>query len=65
MAVDVRTGEGAGGGTRMTLWNCGEPPGFGRVAAGVMASAMTRTNREGPARSKAIMEASSAVGPPR
>jgi uncharacterized protein YndB with AHSA1/START domain len=38
--------DAAGGGTRMTLRNRGEPSGFASVAAPVMASAMRRANRK-------------------
>lgn len=44
------------GGTRMTLRNRGEPSGFSRVAAPVMAAAMRRANRKDLARIKAILE---------
>jgi uncharacterized membrane protein len=54
-----------GGGTRMTLRNRGEPSGFARVAAPVMASAMRRANRNDLAQLKAILEGGDAVGPPR
>ena len=47
----------AGGGTTMTLRNRGEPSGFSRVAAPVLASAMRRANRKDLARLKAILEA--------
>ena len=47
----------AGGGTRMTLRNRGEPSGFAGVAAPVMAAAMRRANRKDLARLKAILEA--------
>ena len=46
------------GGTRMTLRNHGQPSGFSRVAAPIMASAMRRANRKDLARLKAILEAS-------
>jgi len=46
-----------GGGTRMTLRNRGEPAGFGRLAAVVMAPAMRRANRRDLARLKALLEA--------
>jgi len=49
-----------GGGTRMALRNRGEPSGFSRVAAPMMATAMRRANRKDLARLKAILEASSA-----
>jgi hypothetical protein len=35
-----------GGRTRMTLRNRGEPAGFGKVAAPVMAAAMRRANQK-------------------
>lgn len=44
------------GGTRMTLRNRGEPHGFSRVAAPIMASAMRRANRKDLRRLKAILE---------
>jgi hypothetical protein len=47
----------AGGGTRMTLRNRGEPSGFAGVAAPVMAAAMRRANRKDLARLKTILEA--------
>jgi uncharacterized protein YndB with AHSA1/START domain len=46
----------AGGGTRMTLRNRGEPSGFSKVAAPVMAGAMRRANRKDLQRLKAILE---------
>jgi uncharacterized membrane protein len=45
-----------GGGTHMTLRNRGEPAGFGRVAAPMLASAMRRANRKDLARLKQIVE---------
>jgi uncharacterized membrane protein len=47
----------AGGGTRMTLRNRGEPSGFSRLTAPVMARAVRRANRKDLARLKAILEA--------
>jgi hypothetical protein len=44
------------GGTRMTLRNRGEPAGFAKVAAPVMARAMRRANTEDLRRLKAILE---------
>jgi uncharacterized membrane protein len=45
------------GGTRMVLRNRGEPSGFSRIAAPMLASAMRRANRKDLARLKAILEA--------
>ncbi len=53
--------DGAGGGTRMTLRNRGEPAGFASVAAPVMAAAMRRANRKDLARLKEILEARAGV----
>lgn len=47
----------ANGGTRMTLRNAGEPSGFGKVTAPMMAAAMRRANRKDLARLKSILEA--------
>ena len=44
------------GGTRMTLRNRGEPSGFGKVSAPIMARAMRRANRKDLARLKHILE---------
>jgi hypothetical protein len=44
------------GGTRMTLRNRGQPAGFARIAAPVMASAMLRANRKDLRRLKEILE---------
>jgi hypothetical protein len=44
------------GSTRMTLRNRGEPRGFARVGAPVMAAAMRRANRADLARLKALLE---------
>jgi uncharacterized protein YndB with AHSA1/START domain len=43
--------------TRMTLRNRGEPAGFGRIAAPVMAAAMRRANEKDLATLKRILEA--------
>jgi uncharacterized membrane protein len=44
------------GGTKMVLRNRGEPSGFSRLAAPMMASAMRRANRKDLARLKASLE---------
>jgi uncharacterized protein YndB with AHSA1/START domain len=43
-------------GTSMTLRNRGEPAGFAKVGAGVMAAAMRRANRKDLAHLKALIE---------
>jgi uncharacterized protein YndB with AHSA1/START domain len=51
------TGEDAAdGGTRMTLHNRGEPAGFAKITAPVMAAAMRRANRKDLRRLKRILE---------
>ncbi len=45
------------GGTKMTLRNQGEPSGFSRIAAPMIASAVRRANRKDLMRLKAILEA--------
>jgi len=45
-----------GGGTRMRLRNRGEPSGFVKVTAPVMATAVRRANKKDLARLKAILE---------
>jgi uncharacterized membrane protein len=47
------------GGTRMMLRNRGEPAGFARVGAPMMAAAMRRANRKDLARLKEILESRS------
>lgn len=49
--------EAGDGSTRMTLRNRGEPTGFSKVGAPVMAAAMQRANRKDLARLKALLEA--------
>jgi hypothetical protein len=51
------TWEDAGGGTRMTLRNRGEPAGFAAVTAPVMALAMRRANEGDLRRLKELLEA--------
>ena len=48
------------GGTRMRLRNRGEPAGFSKLVAPMMASAMRRANRKDLARLKVIMETTTA-----
>ena len=48
--------ESASGGTRMTLRNRGEPTGFSRLAAPVMARAIRRANSKDLERLKRILE---------
>src|ERR1700694_2377691 len=51
------TWQAAGGGvTRMTLRNRGEPSGFARVGAPMMAAAMRRANRKDLVHLKALLE---------
>ena len=45
------------GGTRMTLRNRGEPAGFSKLAAPMMAAAMRRANRKDLARLRVLLEA--------
>jgi uncharacterized protein YndB with AHSA1/START domain len=52
------TWEDAGGGTRMTLRNRGEPSGFAGVAAPMMARAIRRANAKDLAALKTILEPS-------
>jgi hypothetical protein len=49
--------DAASGGTRMTLRNRGEPSGFSKLGAPLLARAMRRANRKDLARLKAILEA--------
>jgi uncharacterized protein YndB with AHSA1/START domain len=52
--------DAAGGATRMTLRNRGEPAGFAKVAAPVMVRAMKRANGKDLRRLKEILEARAA-----
>jgi uncharacterized membrane protein len=49
--------EAPNGTTRMVLRNRGEPTGFSKLAAPIMATAMRRANRRDLARLKALLEA--------
>ncbi len=49
--------------TRMTLRNRGEPTGFSKIAAPVMAGGMRRANRKDLARLKALLEQRGASAP--
>src|ERR687892_147552 len=53
--------ESPGGGTRMTLRNCGEPSGFAKVGAPVMARAIRRANGQDLRRLKERLERPSAA----
>jgi len=55
--------ETAGNATRMRLRNRGEPQGFSRIAAPVLAKAMARANRRDLRRIKEILEAKSELAP--
>jgi uncharacterized membrane protein len=57
METTYRFEDSPGGATRMTLRNRGEPSGFAKVGAPMMASAMRRANRQDLARLKALLEA--------
>ena len=54
--------DGPGGGTRMTLRNQGEPAGFSRLVAPLMAGAMRRANRKDLRRLKAVLESTAVEG---
>jgi uncharacterized protein YndB with AHSA1/START domain len=57
METSYAFADAAGGGTRMTLRNRGQPSGFAKVAAPAMAGAMRRANRKDLERLKQILEA--------
>ena len=50
----------AGSGTRMTLRNRGEPAGFSRIVAPLLAGAMRRANSKDLARLKTLLEGGAA-----
>src|SRR5688500_11979269 len=56
METTYNWGDAGDGRTRMTLRNRGEPAGFGKLAAPLMAAAMRRATRKDLARIKAILE---------
>lgn len=56
MTTTYRWEDSGGGGTRMTLRNAGEPSGFARVGAPMMARAMRRANRKDLERLKQVLE---------
>jgi uncharacterized protein YndB with AHSA1/START domain len=56
METTYKWADTATGGTRMTLRNRGEPTGFAKVAAPVMAGAIRRANRNDLARLRALLE---------
>jgi uncharacterized protein YndB with AHSA1/START domain len=57
METTYSWGDSAGGGTRMSLRNRGEPSGFSRAASPLMAGAMRRANRRDLRQLKRILEA--------
>jgi uncharacterized protein YndB with AHSA1/START domain len=56
METTYEFADAAGGGTRMTLRNRGEPSGFAKVGAPMMAAAMRRANRKDLAALRAVLE---------
>lgn len=60
METSYSWSDAASGGTTMTLRNRGEPTGFSKLVAPVMAGAMRRANTKDLARLKAILEATPA-----
>jgi hypothetical protein len=60
METTYTWGDTADGRTRMSLRNRGEPSGFSKIAAPMLAGAMRRTNRTDLARLKRILETEAA-----
>ena len=58
METTYTWGDAAGGATRMTLGNRGEPSGFSRVAGPIMARAMKRANQQDLQALKDLLESS-------
>ena len=56
METTYTWGDAPGGGTRMTLRNRGEPAGFARVGAPMMARAMRKANRKDLEQLKRLLE---------
>jgi hypothetical protein len=56
METTYEWADASGGGTRMSLRNTGEPAGFSRIYAPIMAAAMRRANRKDLRRLKEILE---------
>jgi len=56
METTYEWSDAPGGGTRMRLRNRGEPSGFGKIAAPMMAKAMRRANTKDLERLKGILE---------
>ena len=61
METTYTWGDTPSGGTRMTLRNRGEPAGFSKLVAPVMATAMRRANAKDLQQLKKILEAGSLV----
>ena len=58
METTYEWADAPGGGTRMTLRNRGEPAGFARIGAPMMARAMRRANRKDLEQLKRLLESS-------
>jgi uncharacterized protein YndB with AHSA1/START domain len=65
METTYTWGDTASGGTRMTLRNRGEPAGFAKVGARLLAGAIRRANQQDLARLRAILEAGDRESTPR